>query len=68
MEPDHPTLLRRPSFGAWKAPVEEILQGLPEDYEVHQVSEIWTVTAKVQGVVVYAGPGPVEVFRSPAPF
>lgn len=64
----HPTLLRRPGFDRLRLAVEEHLHGRPSDYLVRQVGSVWVVTAKAQGVVVYSGPGPDEVFRSPAPF
>lgn len=42
---------------------------LPEwRYAVEQCGEVWTVTVRCTGDVIYAGPGPVEVRGSPAPF
>ena len=65
---EHPTLLRVP--GLPPTMVEERIVVLPP--EAYQVScptpDIWVVTIRGTGVVMYRGPGPVEVLRSPAPF
>jgi len=65
---DHPTLLRRPNPDPIISRVEELLPGKPEDYYVLRVGDAWSVTHIVTGKEVYAGLGPVEVVRSPAPF
>ncbi len=68
MEPGHPTLLRRPNPGGIPSIVEEVLEGAPWDYMILHVGDAWTVKQATTGKVVYAGLGPVEVLRSPAPF
>lgn len=68
MEPNHPTLLRRPNPGGIPSIVEDVVPGNPWDYSVLQVGDAWSVTHLPNGEVVYAGLGPVEVLRSPAPF
>ena len=65
---DHPTLLRYPNDQDFPSRTEEVLPGLPADYLVEQGGEVWKVTAVGTGKLVYWGPGPVEVVRSPAPF
>lgn len=47
------------------------LEGKPEEYEVsapNVTGVLVTVTHKPTGKQVYIGPGPVDVYRSPAPF
>jgi hypothetical protein len=54
------------------------LQGLPfeehrlplgdVDYEVRRSDDIWQVMVRSTGELIYAGPGPVQVRRSAAPF
>ncbi len=68
MEPDHPTLLRRPNPGGIPSIVEDMLKGQPWDYSIVHVGDAWSVKEIATGKVVYAGLGPIEVFRSPAPF
>lgn len=68
MTPEHPTVLRRPNDDPIFRHVEEILPGNPADYSIWQVGEVWTVIHGLAKEVVYEGPGPVEVIRSPAPF
>jgi len=69
MEPDHPTLLRHPILAPRRMLGEEVLPLAPEAYQVLQVlADWWVVTETTTGTMVYAGPGPVEVIRSPAPF
>jgi len=68
MNPDHPTLLRRPDPGRIPSIVEEVLAGEPCDYRIVRVGDAWAVQEVMSGAVVYAGQGPVEVMRSPAPF
>lgn len=42
---------------------------LPEwRYAIEQHGEVWTVTVRCTGDVIYTGPGPVELCGSPAPF
>lgn len=48
---------------------DERALALPEwRYTVEQRSEVWTMTVRCTGEVIYTGPGPVEVRGSPAPF
>lgn len=63
----HPTLLRMPS---WLGYVEEReLPLLADAYEVTQVrDDWWKIKIRRTGETIYEGIGPVEVFRSPAPF
>lgn len=63
----HPTLLRMPS---WLGYTEERELPLVADaYEVSKVSDDWwQVKIRRTGETIYSGIGPVEVFRSPAPF
>jgi hypothetical protein len=65
---EHPTLLRRPDSDPILSRVEDFLPGAPEDYAVNSIDDVWVVVAIATQVVVYRGPGPVEVLRSPAPF
>lgn len=65
---DHPTLLRRPNRDPLFRRVEETLPGAVSDYRVVQVGDAWSVVHEPTGREVYAGPGPVEVVRSRAPF
>lgn len=65
---DRPTLLRRPNDDPLIARVEEVLPGSPADYTVIQVGDAWSVVHIPTGEEIYAGLGPVEVFRSTAPF
>ncbi len=68
MEPNHPTLLRRPNPGGIPSTIEEVLPGNPWDYSILQVGDGWSVKCLVNCEEVYAGLGPVELLRSPAPF
>lgn len=68
MEPIHPTLLRRPNPGGIPSIVEDVIPGDPWDYFILQVGDAWSVKHQPSGKEVYAGVGPVEVLRSPAPF
>lgn len=63
----HPTLLRHPTPGLLGRS-ETVLPGRAEDYRVHQSGVWWSVTHVPAGELIYGGPGPVEVVRSPAPF
>jgi len=49
-------------------PRERILPGEPGDYVVEPMSPGWVLVEKVPEGVVYYGPGPAQVLRSPAPF
>jgi hypothetical protein len=49
-------------------PTETALPLEAEAYAVTQEGEVWQVTVKHSGEVLYAGPGPVELVESPAPF
>jgi hypothetical protein len=40
----------------------------PEAYAVTQEGEVWRVMVKHSEAMLYAGPGPVELVESPAPF
>ncbi|EER60536.1 conserved hypothetical protein [Acidovorax delafieldii 2AN] len=66
---NYPTLLCTPP---WKVegvlPSETVLPLEPEAYAVTQVGETWRVAVRHSGEVIYAGPGPVEIVGSPAPF
>lgn len=66
LTPLHPTLLRTP--GQYGMPRERILPGEPGDYVVEPMSPGWVLVEKVPEGVVYYGPGPAQVLRSPAPF
>lgn len=48
--------------------METEILGNPEDFIVQQHGSWWMVTNRKNQETIYAGPGPVEVFRSPAPF
>jgi hypothetical protein len=66
---NYPTLMRTPPGGAGGVFLTETVLPLePEAYAVTQEGEIWQVTGKHAGEVLYAGPGPVELVESPAPF
>ena len=68
MEQAHPTLLRAPDLRGAIHLQEVALVGMPGDYLVQQHRGWWMVTRLTDGETVYAGPGPVEVIRSHAPF
>jgi hypothetical protein len=64
----HPTLLRHPILAPRRMLGEEVLPLAPEAYKVHRTEADWWVVIETEtGTTVYAGPGPVEVVRSPAP-
>ncbi|MDR7095429.1 hypothetical protein [Hydrogenophaga laconesensis] len=65
---DHPTLLCRPNADPLITRSQEVLPGLPCDYTLLHQGDVWTVSRVLTGEVVYQGPGPVEVVRSPTPF
>jgi len=62
----YPLLLRVPGInapaGEHRLPLGE------EDYEVRQADDLWKVVVRSTGELIYAGPGPVQIRRSPAPF
>lgn len=62
----HPTLLRTPS--RYDFPNERILPGNASDYITNEVHQGWPLVVTVKGELVYFGPGPASVVRSPAPF
>ncbi|PVY57910.1 MULTISPECIES: hypothetical protein [Comamonadaceae] len=66
---NYPTLLCTPP---WKIEgmfqTETVLPLEPEAYTITQEGEIWRVTVKHSGSVLYEGSGPVELVESPAPF
>jgi hypothetical protein len=62
----HPTLLRTP--GRYGFPTERILPGSTSDYTIEEAHPDWLLVATAQGELVYFGPGPASVVRSPAPF
>ncbi len=66
---DYPTLLCTPA-GKMKGvfPRETVLPLEPQAYAIQQQGETWRVTVKRTGEVLYAGPGPVQLVASPAPF
>ena len=47
---------------------ETVLPLEAEAYAITQEGDIWRVMVKHSGVVLYEGPGPVELVESPAPF
>ena len=66
---NYPTLMCTPPGGAGGVfPTETALPLEAEAYAVTQESEIWRVTVKHSGEVLYAGLGPVVLVESPAPF
>lgn len=66
---NYPTLMCMPPGRAGGVfPTETVLPLEAEAYAVTQGSEVWRVTVKHSGEVLYAGPGPVVLVESPAPF
>lgn len=66
---NYPTLMCTPPGEAGGVfPKETVLPLEAEAYAVTQQGEIWRVTVKHSGEVLYSGPGPVELVESPAPF
>lgn len=63
-----PTLLRFPPLGSGLLSQEVQVPGEPSDYIVQQHGAWWMVTRQSDQATVYAGPGPVSVLRSSAPF
>ncbi len=66
---NYPTLMCTPPGGAGGVfPTETVLPLEAEAYAITQEGDIWRVTVKHSGEVLYAGPGPVVLVESPAPF
>lgn len=66
IRPGHPTLLRV-RRGNWLADLR-CLPLAPWKYDVSDNAGTWSVLVVDTGECVYAGPGPVEVTMSRAPF
>ena len=64
--PSHPTLLRTP--GRYGFPNERILPGCASDYITEAIQLGWVLVITLDDGLVYFGPGPASVVRSPAPF
>lgn len=64
--PSHTTLLRTP--GRYGFPNERILPGSLGDYIAEEVRTEWVLVVTEENGLVYFGPGPASVVRSPAPF
>lgn len=65
----YPTLMCTPPGRAGGVfPTETVLPLEAGAYVVTQEGEIWRVMVKHTGEMLYAGPGPVELVESPAPF
>ncbi|NMM78879.1 hypothetical protein B2J86_05725 [Acidovorax sp. SRB_14] len=66
---NYPTLLRTPARkGEGGFPKQTLLPLEPQAYAITQQGETWRVAVKHTGEVIYAGPGPVQLVASPAPF
>ena len=65
-EDRHPALLRTP--GRYGFPNERILPGSASDYVTNQDDQGWLLVVTLEDDLVYFGPGPVSIARSPAPF
>ena len=63
---EFPLLLCEP--GVDGIPAEHTLQLREEAYEVKQQGDFWKVLIRATGELIYAGPGPVRIRRSTAPF
>ena len=75
MQDNHPTLLYTPEpptsmqrHHRFQWSTKNILPLAPDAYVVRESGALWQVRVKETLALVYAGPGPVEVVRSPAPF
>ena len=64
----YPTLIRYPDPGSALRGHEQEVPGQPSDYIVQQLGVWWMVTRQDSQETIYAGPGPVEVLQSRAPF
>lgn len=62
----HPTLLHTPSRYGY--PTARILPGRASDYITEAVHPGWVLVVTIEGGLVFFGPGPASVTRSPAPF
>ena len=62
----HPTLLRTP--GRYGLPNERILPSKASDYITERDRQGWLLVVTMEGGLVYFGPCPASVERSPAPF
>lgn len=65
-EQTYPTLLRTP--GRYGFPNARILPGSASDYITEAVHPGWVLVVTLEDGLVYFGPGPASVARSPAPF
>lgn len=66
---NYSTLMCTPPGGAGGVFLTETVLPLEaEAYAITQEGDIWRVMVKHSGVVLYEGPGPVELVESPAPF
>lgn len=66
---NYPTLMCTPPGRAGGVfPTETVLPQEAEAYAVTCEGDIWRVTEKHSGEVLYAGPGPVVRVESPVPF
>ena len=66
---NYPTLMCTPLGRAGCVfPTETVLPLEAEAYAITQEGDIWRVTVKRSGEVLYAGPGPVVLMESPTPF
>ncbi|MNV44274.1 hypothetical protein D3C71_1360280 [compost metagenome] len=66
---NYPTLMCTPPWTIdGVLPTETMLPLEPHAYAVTQEGDIWRVTVKHTGEVLYMGPGPVVLVESPAPF
>ncbi len=66
---NYPTLMCTPPGRAGGVfPTETVLPLEAEAYAVTQEGEVWRVMVKHTGEELYAGPGPVVLVESPAPF
>jgi hypothetical protein len=66
---EHPTLLWHPTAHGLHSFREVSLPREPADYHVIELNslKIVIVVAVANGEVVYKGPGPAKVYRSPTP-
>ena len=65
-EQTYPTLLR--TLGRYSLPNVRILPGSASDYITEQIHPGWVLVVTLEDGLVYFGPGPASVVRSPAPF